>query len=149
MLGGCPRPERTVPRRRPSSILSAGRRTRRPDVHRRVPGLPAGSNALAGAVNRLEHERLWDGAVSDAFRSWERVVRAGYPWRDPLCPWKDHLEIFDGRALLERAMHALPRRAARELRRMVTPLDEAYLLKTSPQPLAAPDDPWWLRRFLT
>jgi hypothetical protein len=32
---------------------------------------------------------------------------------------------------------------------MVAPLDEAYLLKTSPDPLAPPDAPWWLRRFLT
>ena len=92
---------------------------------------------------------MWEGAVSAAFWSWERVVRVGYPWRDPLCPWKDHHEIFNGRALVERAIWALPRRPARELRRMVDPLDETYLSQTSPDPFAWPEAPWWLRRFLT
>lgn len=38
-------------------------------------------------------------------------------------------------------MRSLPRRAARELQRMVTPLDTAYLSRTTPDPLAAPISP--------
>jgi hypothetical protein len=35
-------------------------------------------------------------------------------------------------------MRALPRRAAPDLQRMVTPLDKAHLSRSTPDPLAAP-----------
>ncbi|MFF8534320.1 hypothetical protein ACF07B_20650 [Streptomyces sp. NPDC015532] len=43
-------------------------------------------------------------------------------------------------------MHALPRQAARELRRLVQPLDDLYIAKTWPDPFASPGDGWWARR---
>jgi hypothetical protein len=61
--------------------------------------------------------------LSEAFQAWERLVRKGHPWTDPLHPWQDARENLDARADLEFALHALPRRAARELRSLVNPLD--------------------------
>ncbi|MGV9247204.1 hypothetical protein [Streptomyces sp. NPDC003710] len=37
-------------------------------------------------------------------------------------------------------MHALPPQAARELRRLVKPLDDLYIAKTWPDPFASPDE---------
>ncbi|MEV6399866.1 hypothetical protein AB0M39_34625 [Streptomyces sp. NPDC051907] len=48
--------------------------------------------------------------------------------------------------MLELALHALPRRAARELRGMVEPLDDLYIARSRPDPHASPDDGWWARR---
>jgi len=52
----------------------------------------------------------------------------------------------DEREVLEAAMHALPPQAARELRRLVKPLDDRYIAKTWPDTFASPDDGWWARR---
>ncbi|MFJ2838215.1 MULTISPECIES: hypothetical protein [Nocardia] len=52
----------------------------------------------------------------------------------------------NSREVLEQALCALPRAAARELRVLVRPLDERFLSRTHPDPTAAPDSPWWQRR---
>ncbi|MFD7677271.1 hypothetical protein [Streptomyces sp. NPDC060187] len=44
------------------------------------------------------------------------------------------------------AMHALAPQAARELRRLVRPLDDLYIAKTWPDPFASPDAGWWVGR---
>jgi hypothetical protein len=50
------------------------------------------------------------------------------------------------RAVLEVALHALPPRAARELRGLVDPLDELYLSRSWPDPTVSPNEGWWARR---
>ncbi|HET9173313.1 MAG TPA: hypothetical protein VFN97_28040 [Actinospica sp.] len=113
-----------------------------------VPGLAVGSSRLAGAVSRLERERLWPGAIAQALRRWSQVAR-----RPSLalsggcgCPLCDPFHTTEERAVLELALHALPVRAARELRTIVAPLDELYLARSWPDPTLALDGGWWARR---
>lgn len=129
-------------------MLPASRRMPRQKTPRPIARFPAGSGRLAGAIHRLERDRPRRMPLSEAFQAWERLVRNGHPWTDPLHPWQDGRENLDARADLEFALHALPRRAARELRSLVNPLDEIYLSNTSPDPYAPPDQPWWQRRYL-
>ncbi|WP_322750133.1 MULTISPECIES: hypothetical protein [unclassified Frankia] len=103
---------------------------------------------LTGAVARLERDRLWPGAVAQALRQWSRI--AHHP-RLALsggcgCPLCNPFYTTDERAVLELALHALPTRAARELRGMVEPLDALYLARSWPLPTVSPDDGWWARR---
>ncbi|WP_406291653.1 hypothetical protein [Embleya sp. NBC_00896] len=62
------------------------------------------------------------------------------------CPLCNPYYTTDERAVLELALHALPPRAARELRGMVQPLDDLYISQTWPDPFAPLDDGWWARR---
>lgn len=51
------------------------------------------------------------------------------------------------RDVIDAAIRALPKRFARELRKLVSPLDEAVAAKTLPDPFADPARPWWHRRL--
>jgi hypothetical protein len=112
------------------------------------PGLAVGSGRLAGAISRLERERLWSGAVAQALRRWSQVAHR--PRRALSggcgCPLCNPFYTTDERAVLELALHALPSRAARELREFVAPLDELYLARSWPDPTVSPDEGWWARR---
>ena len=43
-------------------------------------------------------------------------------------------------------MRSLPTKPARELRKLVEPLDDRYRAATVPDPFADPCEPWWARR---
>jgi len=137
-----------MPRNRPSQVRASGRHPRRQTHETPTPGLPRGSGKLAGAVSRLEHERLWPGAIAQALQQWSRTAHR--PRRALSggcgCPMCNPFYTTDEREVLEAAMHALPPQAARELRRLVKPLDDRYIAKTWPDPFASPDDGWWARR---
>ncbi|MEW2352457.1 hypothetical protein [Spirillospora sp. NPDC029432] len=108
-------------------------------------GLPSGSNALAAAIIRLERERFWPGAIALALRRWAQYARSDSS--PPCgCPACDPFYLEDERQILETALHVLPVRIARELRSLLRPLDDIFLARTSPDPFAAPDLPWWRRR---
>jgi hypothetical protein len=49
------------------------------------------------------------------------------------------------REQLELALHLLPKQSARELRRLLAPLDERVEARTVPDP-SAPNRHWWSRR---
>lgn len=136
-----------MPRRRPSQ-LRAERRLRPQRHGLSEPGLARGSSTLAGAVARLERDRLWSGAVAQALQRWSRVAhRPALAFSGGCgCPLCNPIYTADERAVLELALHALPSRAARELRDLVDPLDELYLARSWPDPTLSPDDGWWTRR---
>lgn len=50
------------------------------------------------------------------------------------------------RTVLEMAIHALGRRQARPLRRVVDRLDRSFLAVTVPDPSVDSHRPWWQRR---
>ena len=103
---------------------------------------------MAGAISRLERDRLWPGAVAQALRRWSQLAhRPGRALSDGCgCPLCDRLLTTEVRAVLEMALHALPSRAARELRGLVEPLDELYLARSWPDPTVPPEEGWWVRR---
>ena len=137
-----------MPRRRPSRLRAESHHFQRGYSRISEPGLPRGSGRLAGAIGRLEHERLWVGAVAQALRGWSQM--AHNPRRALSggcgCPLCDRFFSTEVRGVLEVALHALPGRAARELRGLVDPLDQLYLARTWPDPTALADEGWWAWR---
>ncbi|WP_199444411.1 hypothetical protein [Umezawaea beigongshangensis] len=137
-----------MPRRRPSQLHA---RARRPSWQHHTPappGLPRGSSHLAAAITRLEHQRLYPGAVTAALRAWSRTARSPRRARSGGCgcPLCHPGHPSDERGVLELALHALPARAARELRTVLDPLDEHYRTRSHPDPHVSADHPWWARR---
>jgi hypothetical protein len=53
----------------------------------------------------------------------------------------------DARDDLQRALEALPRRTARQLRNRIRALDRAFATKTLPDFAADPKLPWWRRKL--
>lgn len=96
----------------------------------------------------MERDRLWPGAIAAALRRWSKVARQ--PDLEPMggscCPLCNPFYMNDERELLELALHALPRRAARELRALIEPLDEFYLERSWQNPSAPAHYAWWARR---
>src|SRR5258708_5357721 len=137
-----------MPRRRPSQLRATGRRSGRQAFAASEPGLARGPGMLAAAVARLERDRLWPGAIAQALRQWSRIAhRPGLALSGGCgCPLCNPFYTTDERAVLELALHALPPRAARELRHLVEPLDELYAARSWHDPFASPDDGWWARR---
>lgn len=113
------------------------------------PGLARGSGKLAGAMARLERDRLWPGAVAAALRQWSKVAhRPGLAIAGGCgCPLCNPYYMNNERDVLELALHALPRAAARELRVLVEPLDALYLARSRQDPSAPAHYAWWARRF--
>ncbi|WP_436739119.1 hypothetical protein [Streptomyces sp. BBFR102] len=106
-----------------------------------IDGLSGGTLA---EVARLERTRsqLWPGSVAEAVRAWAGHVRLprGRTWPHAeyapcyCCP-----DPWESRALLDRVAHALSRRGARELRRVVARHDQLW------DPAPAPyrnEGPW-------
>jgi len=139
-----------MPRRPPARVRASNRRLPRSPFPRRHPRIPCGSSTLHAAIRLLElHDRdLGPGDVASALDRWRRI--ANRPTPNPLgygfaaqcgiwgcCP--------PSREALDIAIRRLPPRPARELRRLVAPLDERFLDRTYPDP-TAPPGPWWTRR---
>ncbi|MFI7706735.1 hypothetical protein [Nonomuraea sp. NPDC049480] len=98
------------------------------------------------AVITLEHTRLGPGYVAAVLLAWTREVIPGTSTRllpTCTCPgcWED-----DPRGELEQVLIALPRWARPYLYNLVLPIDRSFLARTSPNPLASPDWPWWRQR---
>lgn len=96
---------------------------------------------------RFEAERgLPVQALEHAVQCWRGFVhRPGWPLYLP----KPHLpgyDIWDDRLLIERAIGALDRRAAREIASAVKEADADFLARTLPDPHAPNAWPWWRRR---
>lgn len=139
-----------MPRRPPARVRASLRRHPRPTGRRRLPRIPHASSALHAAIQHLElhHWEFCHGDVARSFDRWRRI--ANRPTPAPLgygfagecgiwgcCP--------PSRDALELAILRLPARPARELRRLVAPLDERFLDRTYSDP-TAPPGPWWTRR---
>jgi hypothetical protein len=110
---------------------------------RPIDGLSARANAAI--------VRLGLGSAPAAFASYRRAIQRSGRWVEL------HLDIccgdpVDDRDVLEDALRNLPLAASRELRRLVVALDEEFLRKTLPDPLAAERSAWhaqgWWRQRL-
>ncbi|MET9851828.1 hypothetical protein ABZY57_02570 [Streptomyces sp. NPDC006450] len=106
-------------------------------------------------IARVERHRYEQGAACHALLVWRAIVyRRGpswiiYPsWYDNCPCWRPACS-GDHRETLEVFCQALPRRAARELRAVLAPLDARFLARTLDDPYAPPGDPWWRRRLET
>ncbi|MFF3273901.1 hypothetical protein ACFYWU_23685 [Streptomyces chrestomyceticus] len=130
-------------RRRPAQVRG-GLAARRPAAFTVVDGLDAAAQL---DVRALERSRLTPGAVAKALESWRQQVRLPRRYAADTayygCPCCDG---GYGRAELDIALHALPRRSARQLRALVEPVDRAFLARTLPDPHTPDDRPWWERR---
>src|SRR5687768_13064567 len=128
-----------MPRRRPSQVRACDPSRLRGRPRTPTSNLPHASSALTAAIARLEHERLWPGAIADALRWWSLVARRPSRALSGGCGCESCLPVHrtEERATLELALHALPARPARELRRLVEPLDGLYRAGSHPDPLAS------------
>jgi hypothetical protein len=130
-----------MPRRRPAQL-----RTRSPFQQRSagsVRQVSRVSGATLRAIAEWERSRLRPGKIAEALDGWSRFVHGpnrsmhDYAPEDcpcPGCQWDDPIVR---REVLHEALHALPTKAARELRALLRPLDEIYLARSIPTPETA------------
>ncbi|MBT2445941.1 hypothetical protein J7F03_02325 [Streptomyces sp. ISL-43] len=138
-------------RKAPSQVRSdLPRRTSRKVARAVVPGV---SSRTLAEISRIEHRRSELGAAYRALSTWRAMVYRRGPWviypswyRDCPCCEPDG---GDDREILEAFCHLLTRRAARELRAVLAPLDARFLARTLADPYAPAGDPWWRRRMET
>lgn len=105
------------------------------------------SPGVIAAIIVVEHGPLKPGDIARELRRWEALARLGRVYR----PGSDPCDVPQccgpgPRGALEQAIRYLPRRAKPGLRRLVSQVDEVYLRRTLPDPLADPGAPWWERR---
>src|ERR1700732_4241050 len=120
-----------MPRRRLGLVRAdLPRRPRPHDGTATIRGLSA--QALA-EIGRIERTRgyLWPGAVAAAMRHWRSFVHNPYRqlWvdNDGGCGiWECCGSPWEAREMLEAVLLNLSRRRARELHRLIDPLDELY-----------------------
>jgi len=108
----------------------------------------ASANRQIAAFER--HRGLPAGEVAHAFRRWNATARRPRGNADPFYERDDTPLCSDDyhvRTLLEATLHALRRKARRELSTVVGPADERVLQHTLNNPFADPGLPWWMRRI--
>ena len=109
-----------------------------------VPGLSPG---VVAAITVIEHGPLEPGFVARELGYWEGLAQDGRVWRPSSNPCGVDRCCGPGpRGFLAQAIGYLPERAKPGLRRAVRRVDEVYLRRTLPDPLADPGAPWWERR---
>lgn len=141
-----------MPRRRPALVrLDQPDRSRAGHSRADIPGLSRGTLA---AIARIERRTYEPGAAYDALEGWRALVhgrgpRVIYPDFSTHYPCCEPAWGGDHRRPLEEICHALPRRAARELRALLAPLDARFIARTLNDPYAPAGDPWWRRRLET
>lgn len=103
--------------------------------------------ALAAELRRTGRADLSPERIAVALAGWKWMSRQSR--RDLDDASNDYVEYSGptARDVLDVAIRALPKRFARELRKLVSPLDEAVAAKTLPDPFADPARPWWHRRL--
>ena len=99
------------------------------------------------AVTALEHTILRPGEVAGALMAWTQDVIPGTSTQLArtcsclLCSWE-----IDPRGDVERVLTSLPGWARPYLYGLVLPIDRRFIARTTPDPLASPDWPWWRQR---
>ncbi|MCI4061990.1 hypothetical protein MRQ36_05185 [Micromonospora sp. R77] len=118
-------------------------------MHESRAHLPGMSGKIVADIVRLERRdsRLRPGDIHRALHGWTDTARGpARQLREDFggCPCGCTL---DHREVLDIALGALPRRAARQLRRAVDAADDLFLSRTLANPWADPRDPWWEQRL--
>jgi hypothetical protein len=139
-----------MPRRRPSAVRD-DLPVRLPRHFFRYPYPPI--NRLSGAckahIRRLEHMRFWPGATEKAFWHWAALAhgplkRIADPFTSARCGIPEcGCDPGYSRDHLEEVMHALPKKSARELRKLVWDLDSKILRRSKVIRAHSPDVAWW------
>ncbi|WP_406638774.1 hypothetical protein [Amycolatopsis sp. WGS_07] len=128
-----------MPRRPPARL-----RFREPDYVQAKPPhaqVPRVSSSALRAIAQYERAHLYLGGIAEALAAWNRFVHASYRQLDRHTEHGDDDGPTDdpevARIRLGWALNGLPRKAARELRAQVRPLDERYLARSIPAPEVA------------
>lgn len=135
-----------MPRRRPSA-LRAELRVRGVGP-RRYPDIDGLSGRCTADVRRLECSRFFPEDTAEAFWHWKALAqgplrliadpttaqRCGIPGCCDVGHFRDHLEAV---------LHALPKKSARELRALVTALDDEILRRAKAIQVDNLGVPWW------
>ncbi|MFZ3472241.1 hypothetical protein ACODT4_24780 [Streptomyces sp. 2.9] len=136
-------------RKAPSQVRSdLPRRPSPRDSRAVVPGV---SSRTLAEIARIERHRYEPGAAHGALSAWRALVYRRGPW--VIYPnWNEDFPCCEpvwgnDREALEVFCHLLSRRAARELRAVLGPLDARFMDRTLNDPYAPPGDPWWRRRL--
>ncbi|OPF72002.1 hypothetical protein VT50_0232270 [Streptomyces antioxidans] len=140
-----------MPRRRPAALR--GDIPTRLLSRRRYPPIDRLSGSCAADLRRLERTRFWPEAVEEAFWHWRALAHG--PLRGvtsafgaPRCGlYECGCDPGYFRGLLETALHALPKKSARELRVLVLALDAKITARAGIIRADAPDSPWWWDAF--
>ncbi|CDR08646.1 hypothetical protein GCM10022420_026860 [Streptomyces iranensis] len=136
-----------MPRRRPSAL--------RGDVpvrllrRRQYAPIDRLSGSCAADLRRLERIRFWPEAIEEAFWHWRTLAHG--PLRGVTDAfWGPRCGIYECgcdpgyfRDTLETALHALPKKSARELRVLVLALDAKITARARIVRVDAPDSRWW------
>lgn len=107
------------------------------------------SGSCTADIRRLELSRRWPESTAEAFSHWK--VLAYGPLRRLTEPFPPQACGIPGcgcqpgyfRDHLEDVLHALPRKSARELRKLVRSLDRTILDRAKVIRADCPDEPWW------
>jgi hypothetical protein len=148
-----------MPRSRPGAL-----RARQPRHLAWASELPAPIHGLSARTGLAIHVAevldpdyyVFPGATKRALRRYREFVtpagrRPRYP-QDGVCSCR-HCSFDDvrhARDVLDQVLRALPARARAELKRLVAPLDAAFLDRTLPDPFADRQwgsEVWWRRRL--
>ena len=139
-----------MPRRRPSAVRDdLPVRPRRHYFHYPYPPISGLSGACEAHIRRLEHARFWQGATAKAFWDWAALAhgplkRIADPFTSIRCGIPEcGCDPGYSRDHLEEIMHALPKKSARELRRLVWDLDSKIIRRAKVIHAPSPDVPWW------
>lgn len=116
-----------------------------------IRGLSASANRQIARFERVN--RLLAGTVAQSFAAWSRVAerrplrtdRVEVFWADEHGEW-GNIDLHP-RSTIEQATRTMGTRARRELQKAVTPLDDRVLARTTQNPFAPTDLPWWKRRL--
>jgi hypothetical protein len=139
-----------MPRRRPSALRGAfpvrGARRRR---YRAIDRL---SGSCAADLRRLERTRCLPEETAEAFRRWKALAHGPLrliadPATEQRCGIPGCCDVGYFRDHLEAVLHALPKKSARELRVLVTALDEKILTRARTIRVDNPGVPWWRDQF--
>ncbi|MEU2283679.1 hypothetical protein ABZ614_17400 [Streptomyces sp. NPDC013178] len=135
-----------MPRRRPSALR--GELPVRGARRRRHPSIDRLSGSCTADIRRLERARFWPEATAEAFLQWKNLAHG--PLRliaDPVTAQRCGLpECCDRgyfRDHLEAVLHALPKKSARELRALVSALDDRILTRAKVIQVDNLGVPWW------
>lgn len=124
-----------MPRRRPGRVRAELPRSRPAyEAHEKRAAVDGWSAGTVTGIRRLEQRKsyLWTGAVAQTLGMWREFVHrpnhrlTPYDSATVCSEWLCCGDPWEAREYLEAVLRCLPRRSARELRRVVGELDELY-----------------------
>ncbi|MER5926091.1 hypothetical protein [Streptomyces mirabilis] len=106
------------------------------------------SGSCVADLGRLERARFWPGATAEAFWHWKALAhgplrRIADPFTAQRCGIPGCCDPAYFRDHLEAVLHALPKKSSRELRALVSALDDKILTRAKAIQVDNLDVPWW------